>query len=86
MTQHMVEMTQQIAKGFKSMASKMGSKGIIGDSGSSQLAEKKTMGRKFSHKQGLIIDGMNFREHQFLMHVNFLFPKNRLTFNLKLIQ
>ena len=44
MTQHMVDMTQQIEKGFKLMASQMGSKGIIGDSGSSQLAEKKTMG------------------------------------------
>ena len=44
MTQHIVYMTQQIAKGFELMAIQMGSKGIIGDSGSSQLAEKKTMG------------------------------------------
>ena len=44
MTQHMVYMTQQIAKGFELMASQMGSKGIIGDSGSSQSAKKKTMG------------------------------------------
>ena len=35
MNQHMVDMTQQIAKGFELMASQMGSKGIIGDSGSS---------------------------------------------------
>jgi len=44
MTQHMVDMTQHITKGFELMASQMGSKGIIGDSGSSQSAEKKTMG------------------------------------------
>ena len=46
MTLHMVYMTQQIAKGFELMASQMGSKGIIGDSGSSQSAEKKTMGEQ----------------------------------------
>ena len=40
----MVDMTQQIAKGFELMASQMGSKGIIGDSGSLQSVEKKTMG------------------------------------------
>ena len=44
MTQNMVYMTQQREKGFKLMASQMGRKGIIGDSGSSQLAEKKTKG------------------------------------------
>ena len=44
MTQHMVYMTQQIAKGFELMANQMGSNGIIRDSGSSQSAEKKTMG------------------------------------------
>ena len=47
MTQHMVDMTQHIAKGFELMASQMGSKGIIGDSGSSQSAENKTMGEHF---------------------------------------
>ena len=44
MTQNMVYMTQQIEKGFELMASQMGSKGTIGDSGSSQSEEKKTMG------------------------------------------
>ena len=44
MTQHMVYMTQQVAKGFELMAIKMGSKGIIGDSGSSQSIETKRMG------------------------------------------
>ena len=44
MTQNMVYMTQHIAKGFELMANQMGSKGIIGDSGSSQSAENKTMG------------------------------------------
>ena len=44
MIQHMVDMTQNISKGFELMASKMGSKGIIKDSGSSQSIEKKTMG------------------------------------------
>ena len=44
MTQNMVYMTQQREKGFKLMASQMGRKGIIGDSGSSELVEKKTMG------------------------------------------
>ena len=44
MTQHMVDMTQQITKGFELMASQMGSKGIIRDSGSSQSSEKKEMG------------------------------------------
>ena len=39
-------MTKHIAKGFELMASKMGSKGIIRDSGSSQLAKKKTMGEQ----------------------------------------
>ena len=44
MTQNMVDMTQQIAKGFELMASQMGSKGIIRDSGSSQSAKKKDNG------------------------------------------
>ena len=39
MTQNVVYMTHHIAKGFELMASQMGSKGIIGDSGSSQSAE-----------------------------------------------
>ena len=34
------------------MASQMGSKGIIGDSGSSQLAEKKTMGEHIFSRIG----------------------------------
>ena len=42
MIQNMVEMTQKIEKVFELMASQMGSKGIIGDSGSSQSVEKKT--------------------------------------------
>ena len=51
MTQHMIYMTQHIAKGFELMASQMGSKGIIGDSGSSQSTEKRTMGEQiFSQK------------------------------------
>ena len=37
-------MSQNIAKGFELMASLMGIKGIIGDSGSSQSVENKTMG------------------------------------------
>ena len=44
MNQNMVDMTQQIVKEFELMASQMGRKRIIGDSGSSQSAEKKTMG------------------------------------------
>ena len=44
MTEHMVYLTQQAAKGFELMAIQMGSKGIIGDSGSSQSIEMKTMG------------------------------------------
>ena len=44
MTQHMVDMSQHIAKEFELMASQMGSKGIIRDSGSSQSTEKKAMG------------------------------------------
>ena len=44
MTQNMVDITKQIEKGFELMASQMGSKGIIGDSGSSQSTEKKKMG------------------------------------------
>ena len=44
MNQNMVDMTQRTRKGFELMASQMVSKGIIGDSGSSQSAEKKTMG------------------------------------------
>ena len=83
MTQHMVDMTQQIAKGFELMGSQMESKGIIGDSGSSQSTEKKTMD---SHEQDLIIEPMNFISHQGLLNLNLLFPKKRLTFNLKLIQ
>ena len=46
MNQNIVVMSQQITKGFELMASQMGSKGIIGDSGSSQSTEKKTMGEK----------------------------------------
>ena len=38
------DMTQYIEKGFELMASQMGSKGIIGDGGSSQSSEKKEMG------------------------------------------
>ena len=42
----MVDTTQQIAKGFELMASQMGSKEIIRDSGSSQSMGKKTMGEQ----------------------------------------
>ena len=52
MTQHMVYRTQQIAKGFELMANQMGSKGIIGDSGSSQSAEKKTMSERIFSQMG----------------------------------
>ena len=51
-SQHMVDMAQQIAKGFELMASQMASKGIIGDSGSSQSIEKKTMGERIFSRTG----------------------------------
>ena len=86
MTQNMVDMTQQIAKGFELMASQMGSKEIIGDSGSSQSTERRKWVSTFSHEQDLIIYPMNFIAHQGLLNLNFLFPKKILTFNLKLTQ
>ena len=52
MTQNMVDMTQHIPKGFELMAIQMGSKGIIGDSGSSQSAKKKTMGEHILSRTG----------------------------------
>ena len=85
MTQHMVYITQQIEKGFELMASQMGSKGIIGDSGSSQSAEKKTMGENIISRTRPHNRPMNFRSHQGLLHLNLLLPKNILTFNFKLI-
>ena len=86
MTQNMVYMTQQIAKGFELMASQTGSKGIIGDIGSSQSAERRQWLSTFSHEHEIRIDPMNFSTHDGLLHLNLLFPKKRLTFNLKLIQ
>ena len=50
-------MTYNILKGFELMAIQLGSKGVIGDSSSSQSEEKKTMGGHFFTS----IDPMNFR-------------------------
>ena len=52
MNQNIVVMSQHITKGFELMASQMQSKRITGNSGSSKLAEKKTMGENiFSQKR-----------------------------------
>ena len=81
-----MNMNQQLMKGFELLGSQFGSKlGLMGDSSSSHSEEKKTMGEQIFSEQDPIIDPMNFRAHQGLIHLNFLFPKNRLTFNLKLI-
>ena len=86
MTQHMVDITQQIEKGFELMASKMGGKGIIGDSGSSQSTKKKTMGEHIFSRTGSHNRPYEFQITPRPSVPNLLFPKKRLTFNLKFIQ
>ena len=85
MNQNIVVMSQQITKGFELMASQMGSKGITGDSGSSKSAEKKTMGEH-------IFSETRTHNRPNELHITprpnapeFLIPKKRLAFNLKLI-
>ena len=56
-------MTQQTAKGFELMASQMGNKGIIRDSGSSQSLEKKKMGEHIFSRIGPHNRTMNLKEH-----------------------
>ena len=45
-------MNQQLMKGFKLLVSQFGSKGVIGDSSSSQSGEKKTMGEHILSRTG----------------------------------
>ena len=85
-TQHMVDMTQQIKKGFELMVKQMESKGIIGDSGSSQSAEKKTMGEHNFSRTGPHTRPREFQSTRRPTAPKFLIPKKRLIFNLKLIQ
>ena len=44
------------------------------------------MGEHIFSRTGPIIDPMNLRSHQGLLHLNFLYPKKSLTFNLNLLQ
>ena len=63
-------MTQQIAKGFELMASQMGIKEIIGDNGSSQSTEKKTMDEKIFSRTG-----PHNRPHEFQITPRHILPK-----------
>ena len=45
-------MNQQLMKGFELLISQLGSKGVIGESSSSQSEEKKTMGEHIFSRTG----------------------------------